>query len=387
MGRINNTTMYPLDEHITENDYVIGTDGDNNRKTKNFSFKSIGEFAKKVTLDSLSFTQDLDNNTISFMADGKELLKLELGKYDKKSEVTEVLEQGNIIAKHNDGHNKETQIKETITNLTFDFNNGILKYVNENSCESEFNLLEFVKQVMKNTIPNCAIKVIYPDGNCCEESFGRSNDMIQITFPNGKCCEEYCDCDDNEGDDNTNETQNTTNKKGTEYLKITTNWYGNSDQDNVLIQPNKDFIIYDKRKASGFIQDIDDLGTFSGVDKPNIENIIKPFDSLPQEGEYIFHHSNYNRNDLAKGGCVIDVFVTPKKGAMQSVLTLEEIITTEEHFERVKGKTSFDRLTGDKPAFKFDLKITDGNVSINVKDLDTSRFKIVKQTGNSIKIL
>lgn len=45
MGQIRNKTSYPQDNQVTEEDYLIGTDGDSsNKRTKSYSMKSIADF-------------------------------------------------------------------------------------------------------------------------------------------------------------------------------------------------------------------------------------------------------------------------------------------------------------------------------------------------------
>lgn len=46
MPRINNTTIYPFDELVTENDFLLGSDWDNNSKTKNFPIYKIAQYIK-----------------------------------------------------------------------------------------------------------------------------------------------------------------------------------------------------------------------------------------------------------------------------------------------------------------------------------------------------
>lgn len=44
MGRIKNLMQYPKDFLLTENDYFIGSDGDNQGQTRNYSIVSIAQF-------------------------------------------------------------------------------------------------------------------------------------------------------------------------------------------------------------------------------------------------------------------------------------------------------------------------------------------------------
>jgi hypothetical protein len=55
MAKIKNTERYPKDVLITENDFVIGTDGDQNNRTKNFPVSAIAEYV-------FSTIKDLDQN-------------------------------------------------------------------------------------------------------------------------------------------------------------------------------------------------------------------------------------------------------------------------------------------------------------------------------------
>ncbi len=54
MPKINNKEIYPIDQNVTPNDYVIGTDGDDHKKTKNFKLSDIAEYVKKVTTETMS---------------------------------------------------------------------------------------------------------------------------------------------------------------------------------------------------------------------------------------------------------------------------------------------------------------------------------------------
>lgn len=53
MSRISNLTKYPYDYNITEKDFVIGTDGDNN-KTKNFPVVALAEYIRNFN-NNLSY--------------------------------------------------------------------------------------------------------------------------------------------------------------------------------------------------------------------------------------------------------------------------------------------------------------------------------------------
>ena len=70
MSRISNLTKYPYDYNITEKDFVIGTDGDNN-KTKNFPVVALAEYVRNFN-NNLSYDRVIsigeitsDNNNIT----------------------------------------------------------------------------------------------------------------------------------------------------------------------------------------------------------------------------------------------------------------------------------------------------------------------------------
>ncbi|MGV6830303.1 MAG: hypothetical protein ACWA5P_01915 [bacterium] len=71
MPQIENTDLYPIDNNLSLNDYWIGTDGDNNNKTKNFSVGSLIDFIstqvndisqnntfREIDLGSSTFTEE-----------------------------------------------------------------------------------------------------------------------------------------------------------------------------------------------------------------------------------------------------------------------------------------------------------------------------------------
>lgn len=63
MSRISNLTKYPYDYNVTENDFVIGTDGDN-KKTKNFPVVALAEYIRNFN-NNLSYDRVISIGNIT----------------------------------------------------------------------------------------------------------------------------------------------------------------------------------------------------------------------------------------------------------------------------------------------------------------------------------
>lgn len=82
MPKIKNINIFPKDNIVTESDYVIGTDGDNNGKTKNYSVLAIAKFVSEyIGSESLNL-----NNIPEFNTENEAYLALGAGRFFRWAE-------------------------------------------------------------------------------------------------------------------------------------------------------------------------------------------------------------------------------------------------------------------------------------------------------------
>jgi len=67
MAKISNKTIYPPDNNISDRDIIIGSDGDNNLKTKNYYAETLKEYILGTGLDDLDGVGNLLDNTFTWL--------------------------------------------------------------------------------------------------------------------------------------------------------------------------------------------------------------------------------------------------------------------------------------------------------------------------------
>ena len=119
MGRIKNKSRYPDDTVVSSNDYIIGSDGDNNGRTKNFPVDSLAEYIQtyisenvegieqdnqaKIIRTSTSAPHDRNtvanrlNSIASFTIGEKEVPFILVGKKERPSLTLDILQQRRYV--------------------------------------------------------------------------------------------------------------------------------------------------------------------------------------------------------------------------------------------------------------------------------------------------